>query len=92
MPGKDGKTAPMSSSSGNGNGNGDNNIMARIGRELAVARMEREERLRVSGKAPQGDTGSPPKHTLTSAYDLNYPKPLTKKVFEASGGSLERTK
>ena len=72
-------------------GNGDN-IMARIGRELAVARMQREERPRVGGKAPQEDTGSPPKRTLTNAYDLNYPKPLTKKVFEASGRSLERTK
>ena len=69
-----------------------NSIMAGIGRELAVARRQRQERLRVSGKAPQGDTGPPPKHTLTHAYELGYPRPLAKKVFEASGRDLEKTR
>ena len=66
--------------------------LSKFGKELAVARKQREERLGVQEKAQQGDTGSPPKHTLTHAYELNYPKPLTKKVFEASGRSLEKTR
>lgn len=69
-----------------------NSFLSGFGKELAVARRQREERLRVSGKGPQGVAVSPPKHTLTHAYRLGYPQPLTKKVFEASGRSLEKTR
>ena len=89
----------MTSEQGKGKGDSDSgspcdsdNILSKIGGELAAARKQREERSPAKEKAQQGDTGSPPKHTLTHAYELNYPKPLTKKVFEASGRSLEKTR
>ena len=66
--------------------------LSKFGKKLAVARKQREERLGVQEKAQQGDTGSPPKHNLADAYDLDYSKPLSKKVFVASGRSLVKTR
>ena len=80
--GGSGKGVPCDSSS----------FLSGLGKELAVARRQREEMFQVSGEGPQSVTASPPKHTLTHAYGLGYPQPLTKKVFEASGRSLEKTR
>ena len=54
--------------SGSGSPCDSDNILSKIGGELAAARKQREERSPAKEKAQQGDTGSPPKFPSSYYY------------------------